>query len=315
MIIKQRVESEELVIHHILSNRIRFNAMEAQHYQRLKDGYRGEKIFDTYTNKIACEHLIIQDLLLSWNNTLFQIDTLLILPEIIYLYEIKYFKDDYLYGDQHLIKLPSFEVANPLHQVQKSESLLKHLLKGIGLPQKVHSYVAFVHPTFFMFETPRHHPFLFLPQLDKHIHHLNNSNNKLTFKDKDTAEVLLKSHIPRHPNLKLPNYSFDKIQKGTSCAKCRSLNTRNTGKNVLCLDCQHRDGLEDAIYRGAEEFLLLFPKMDLTAQVLQVYLNIFPYSKTIYKVLSKYYSVNIKKRPYVFYKKEISSNSRDIVLS
>ncbi|QPC47848.1 nuclease-related domain-containing protein [Mangrovibacillus cuniculi] len=305
MILKKRVESEELVIHNYLCNRINFSLTDTQRHQRLKDGYHGELLFDSFTSKITCEHVIIQDLLLSWNNTLFQIDTLLVLPSLLYVYEVKNFKEDYIYGDKHLIKLPHFEVQNPLHQVQKSETLLQHLVKSMGHRPVVNSKVVFVNPSFFMYQTPQSLPFLFNSQLKKHIQSISSSTSSLTPKDNQLVNSIMDTHIPKYPNPTIPKYSFESINKGARCIKCGSIDTLFNGKSVVCTSCGGKMNLEKTILKNAEEFTILFPNIDLTTVNLQRFCRIFTCKRTIRNVLAKYFDQLDNTNPIKFYKRDL----------
>ena len=80
---KSRTESTELLILRSLNTRITLSDKDKQHYFNLKKGYEGEVMFDSETEKLQCECLILNDLLLKLNNTTFQIDTLII-SETIY---------------------------------------------------------------------------------------------------------------------------------------------------------------------------------------------------------------------------------------
>jgi hypothetical protein len=78
MAYKPRTESEELLILRSLNTRMNLSVKDKQHYFNLKKGYEGEEMFDTLTENLQCECFILNDLLLKTNNTIFQIDTLII---------------------------------------------------------------------------------------------------------------------------------------------------------------------------------------------------------------------------------------------
>lgn len=82
---KSRKESKELQALKFLNNRMDLSAKDKQHYLNLKKGFEGEVMFDLLTETFECECLILNDLLLKVNNTLFQIDTLIISSETLYL--------------------------------------------------------------------------------------------------------------------------------------------------------------------------------------------------------------------------------------
>ena len=94
---KSRSESAELLILRSLNSRMNLPAKDKQHYFNLQKGFEGEIQFDSVTAKLQLECYILNDLLLKQNNTTFQIDTLIILSETIYLFEVKNYEGDYYY--------------------------------------------------------------------------------------------------------------------------------------------------------------------------------------------------------------------------
>lgn len=79
---------------------------EKQYCSNLFKGYDGEVLFDSYTSKLECECLVINDLLLQYNNTTFQIDTLIITPDKLYIFEVKNYECDYFFESDILYKKP-----------------------------------------------------------------------------------------------------------------------------------------------------------------------------------------------------------------
>src|ERR1700748_3760767 len=94
---KSRTKSAELLILKSLNIRMNLSEKDKQHYFNLEKGYKGEVLFDSLTEKLHCECFILNDLLLNLNNSTFQIDSLIISPEAIYLFEVKNYEGDYYY--------------------------------------------------------------------------------------------------------------------------------------------------------------------------------------------------------------------------
>ena len=94
----------------------------------LVKGFEGEVMFDLLTEKLQCQSYILNDLLLETNNGKFQIDTLMITQEPLYLFEVKNYEGDFYFEADRFYTLPKKEYKNPLHQLQRSESLLRQLL-------------------------------------------------------------------------------------------------------------------------------------------------------------------------------------------
>ena len=143
---KSRTESAELLILKSLNTRMNLSEKDKQHYFNLKKGYKGEILFDSLTEKLHCECFILNDLLLNLNNSTFQIDSLIISSETIYLFEVKNYEGDYYYESDRLYKKPKFEISNPLSQLSRSESLLRQLLQNLGFNIPIRCFSRFYQP-------------------------------------------------------------------------------------------------------------------------------------------------------------------------
>ncbi|MFK4998085.1 nuclease-related domain-containing protein [Bacillus sp. N9] len=84
-----RKEPTELAVLKFLNNRMDLSDDFKRYYFNLQKGYDGERMFDSLTESLQSECLILNDLLLEINNTVFQIDTLIIFPETIYIFDVK----------------------------------------------------------------------------------------------------------------------------------------------------------------------------------------------------------------------------------
>jgi hypothetical protein len=113
MIIKPRDESKELKLLRSLNGRMNLSVKEANYYWNLEKGFRGEKKFDEWSEKLSYDWLVVNDLLLECNNTVFQIDTLLISQETIYLFEVKNFEGDFFIDTDRWYALPRTEKRIP----------------------------------------------------------------------------------------------------------------------------------------------------------------------------------------------------------
>ncbi|WP_409973457.1 nuclease-related domain-containing protein [Bacillus sp. Bva_UNVM-123] len=105
---KPRFEPDELKIFRILNVRMSLSDRDKKKYENLEKGFRGEQAFDEWLLALTCDCIILNNLLLEANNTVFQIDSLLITREKIYLFEVKNYEGD-LYirttnGTQYLVK-------------------------------------------------------------------------------------------------------------------------------------------------------------------------------------------------------------------
>jgi hypothetical protein len=260
-----------------------------QHYFNLKKGFEGEKLFDSLTEKLQCECLILNDLLLSQSNTLFQIDTLIITQESIYFFELKNFEGDHYYESGRFYRAPNNEISNPLTQLDRSESLLRRLLQSLGFSISIDASVVFINPEFTLYQTPLNKPFIFPTQINRFLKKMNVTPSKLTRKHKILADKLISLHITDSPFTRLPPYEFDQLQKGVTCVKCSSFSISVEGRSCFCKECGQKEAVSLAVLRNVKEFKLLFPDQKITTSAIYDWFKVVESKKRIRRILEKNY--------------------------
>jgi hypothetical protein len=95
MLKKIRSKPAKLEILESLDTRMNLLTEDKQNYLNLKKGYEGEVMFDLLTEKLECDCYILNDLRLKVNNSIFQIDTLIIFQKIIQAFEVKNYEGDF----------------------------------------------------------------------------------------------------------------------------------------------------------------------------------------------------------------------------
>src|SRR5690625_35276 len=200
MIYKPRTKPKELTILELLNKRTELTSKDHKHYFSMKKGYEGEVKFDELlTDKMQCDCLILNDLLLEVNNTTFQIDSLIIKQEKIFFYEVKNFEGDYYYENGKLFKRPKYEILNPLDQLNRSDSLLRQLLLSLGFKPQIDASVVFINPEFTLYQAPLDKPIIYPTQLRNYIQSLNSNPSKLTIRHKKLADQLTALHQTESP--------------------------------------------------------------------------------------------------------------------
>lgn len=284
---KSRNESIELLILKTLNSRISLSDKDKQYYFNLKKGNEGEILFDTLTDKLQCECLILNDLLLKVNNTMFQIDALVILSDTIYLFEVKNYEGDYYYESDRLYKKPKSEITNPLNQLSRSESLLRQLLQNLGFNIPIHASVVFINPGFTLYQAPLNKPFIFPTQVNSYIKKLNMITRKLDKKHWLLADKLISLHIKDSPFKLLTAYDYDQLRKGITCIKCTSFSISVQGKKCVCEECGYEEEVEAAVMRNVTEFRLLFPDQRITTNVIHDWCKVVESKRRIRKILER----------------------------
>ena len=274
-----------------LNTRMDLPDKEKQHYLNLKKGYEGETQFDLLTEKLQCECYILNDLLLTCKKTVFQIDTVIITEQCIYFFEVKNYEGDYYYEGERIYKLPKTEITNPLIQLKRNESLLRQLLQKFGFNLNIYGYVVFINPEFTLYQSPLNKPFLFPPQVNRHLDNLNSISSKLNNEHKLLAEKLISLHMINSPFTQLPSYDYYQLQKGITCNKCTSFSISIVKRKCICTECGHKEVVEAAVMRSVKEFKLLFPQKKITTNLIYDWFKVINSKKRIRKILNN----NLKK--------------------
>ncbi|QQZ10345.1 nuclease-related domain-containing protein [Heyndrickxia vini] len=171
---------------------------------------------------ITIESLLLNDLLFEHNNTYFQIDSLLILQEIIHLFEVKNYEHDYYIEKEKWYTFTGKEIKNPLLQLNRNASLLRRILHDLGIYLPIKEHLVFVNPDFYLYQVPINLPIIFPSQIERFIININKKPSNLTNHHTKIANQLLSLHLSESPFMRLPNYSFEQLKKGIICCKCRS---------------------------------------------------------------------------------------------
>nr|WP_238544498.1 nuclease-related domain-containing protein [Geomicrobium sp. JCM 19037] len=79
----EREKSAELTLLRLLNKRMRLDAPE--HLHSLEKGFVGECHLDKWLNSVTSDCIILNDLWLQYKQSLFQVDTLIIFPEKIFI--------------------------------------------------------------------------------------------------------------------------------------------------------------------------------------------------------------------------------------
>lgn len=284
---KRRTRSFELEILTLLDERKGLPASEKRYYYNLAKGYEGELAFDHLIEQLHCDCLILNDLLFNVNHTSFQIDTLIVTLGKIYMYEVKNFDGDYYYEADRLFKKPKYEVSNPLHQLVRSESLLRQLLLRNGFNFHIEAFIVFINSAFTLYQAPLNKPIIFPTQVNQHMKNLNGITTKLTARETKVADQLLSLHNPNSPYKRIPTYDYYQLEKGMICTICRSIATFIRHNKCICSKCNHIESTTDAVLRSVEEFKKLFPDKTITTNIIYDWCKIIPEKRTIRRILLK----------------------------
>ncbi|WP_066249086.1 nuclease-related domain-containing protein [Neobacillus drentensis] len=294
MIIKTRQERLEITILRSLNARMSLSDKEVTNYLILKKGFEGEQKSDAWLEGLSEDWLIIHDLLLEYNNSKFQIDTLLISQNKIYPLDIKYFEGDYYVEGDKWYTCIKKEIKNPLHQLSRFEIMLRSLLDDLGYRYPLDSYLIFNNPEFHLYLTTVNTSIIFPTQLNRFLKKLNANAKpgKLNKGHLKLAEQLVSLHLVEPPYPRLPSYGYGHLVKGILCPQCYSFFTDLLGGQLVCNNCGWKEEIESAVLRSVAELQLLFPDQKITTKVVHEWCRIIKSEKTIRRILGKNYKLS-----------------------
>ncbi len=299
IIIRARQEPEELKLLKCLSPRKDLSEKELNTLRNLERGFEGELLFDNWVEDLSNGWIILNDILLEYNQTEFQIDSLFISSELIYLFEVKYFDGDFYIDGDGFYTQSGKEINNPLLQLERSESLFRRLLQDFGIKTPIKSFVCFVHPEFHLYEAPRNHPIIFPTQLPRFVKKLQMNPPTIQKASLRLAEKIVAAHINESRHKRVYEYQFEELKKGVRCYNCVSFMDDYSPEYLICNKCGIKEKAVTAILRNVEEFIFLFPKKRIFTNTIYEWCNGIRSKKTIRRILMlKYTPVGISKDSY-----------------
>jgi hypothetical protein len=260
---------------------------EKKNYYNLEKGFEGEVKFDLLTEKLQSDCLVLNDLLLEVNNSVFQIDTAIIFQKTIYLFDVKNFEGDYYYENEKFYTKTGNEIKDPLLQLKRCESLFRQLLQKLGVNFHVEAYLVFINPEFTLLQAPRSYPIIFLTQLNRFMKKLNILPSKLNQRHENLANQLNSLHQNETPYTQLLAYDYNQLQKGIICSSCHSLLTSVKKNKIVCEECEHQEVIDLAVLRSVAELKFLFPDRKITTNGVSEWCKVVESKKTIGRILKQ----------------------------
>ncbi|HEU5138440.1 MAG TPA: nuclease-related domain-containing protein [Bacillales bacterium] len=309
MLVKPRFEPKKLELLRCLNARMNLPTKEANDLLSLEKGYEGEKKFDDWLENHSDDGLVLNDLLLESNNTLFQIDSLMITQKKIYLFEVKNYEGDFYVDDDRWHALSGIEIKSPLLQLKRSESLFRRLLQDWEVKMPLEAYLIFMNPQFHLYQAPLNLAAVFPPQLNRFMERLKKEQSKLKENHLSLAKQLLAAHLEDSPYTRFPHYHFSQLKKGILCSTCQSISIDLCERTLVCNECGHKENINTGVLRSVNEFHTLFPDRKITTTAIQEWCEILS-KKVIHRVLSKHFKLlgHGKSAHYIQFEKDDENN-------
>lgn len=273
---------------------MKLSVKDRNYFENLDKGYKGELMYDEWMEKhLQNNYLIINDLLLEINNTIFQIDSLLLSSNKILQIEVKNFEGDHYIEGDRWYRSNGTEIQNPLMQVERAESNLRRIFQFIGRNIPIESYLLFINPNFHLYQAPRNTPIIFPTQLTRFMEKLNKPTPPLLEAHHQFAEKLISLHLMESPYKRLPVYRYEQLEKGITCGRCHSFFSEfhTNRKAVICKECGYIENVKSAILRSVEEYRLLFPERKTTTNAIFEWCKVVRSKKVIWGILTNNYKV------------------------
>jgi hypothetical protein len=271
---------------------MKLSAEDKLQYYNLSKGFEGELLFDQLTDNLKSENLMIRDLLLKTNNSLFQIDTTMIFQKTLYLLDVKNFEGEYYFRDDGFFKIDKkHPLKDPLAQLKRAEVLFRQFIQKFGFNLTVESYLVFINPEFTLYQDSPNRQIILPTQVNQFIKKLNEISSNLTDVQNKLGEQLISAHITDCPYSQVPVYKYSTLKKGFDCHNCHSFSIYIGKTKLTCNDCGYVEKIATAVLRSVEEIRLLFPELRTTTRLVEDWCNYELSKKQIRRILGSEYTL------------------------
>lgn len=289
MVIKPYKETLPLQIMRCLIPRYELPPDAKQSYFYLEKGHEGERKFAALLESLSNNFIILHDLLLVHDSTIFQIDALLITHKTIYLFEVKNYEGEYYIESDIWYTLSGKEIKNPLLQLNRCVSLLRQFLQKSGFKLPIKGKVIFINPEFTLYQALPQLTIVLPSQLNRFLSQFNGNFPTPGKSLKKLADIIVANHVNESSH-RPSHYDYDQLKKGIVCKQCNSLSTSYIRRLIVCDDCNYEEDVDSSVKRSIKEFQLLFPQEKITTSIIHEWCGVTPL-KLIRRVLVRYFTM------------------------
>lgn len=290
---QQVTRPRELIVYELLDGRISLTTEQKIKMQNLKKGYEGEKLFSELLKEKTNQNFIpLFDVLLEDDGTVFQLDCLLIFQYEMIMLEIKNYYGEFLLKDDYLFSVTAEKrYRNPLHQLQRSNLLLRELFSKHKINLPLTSQIIFVNQEFTLFHAEQHSDLILPTQLNAYLSKLNDKSGSIGNHQYQISNTLLNLQLNKFMDNRMPDYTYSQMMKGILCKTCRGPILIEKRK-FYCHYCNKEEGIDAAIMRNIGEFQILFPHKKITVKNIYDWCNEVVSRSTIKRVLVRNMKLN-----------------------
>lgn len=286
-----------------LQHRKTLTPNERTQLETLQKGFSGEMKFYQLVTGENTKGRFLFDLLFTNQGTEFQIDSLHIDNNTLILYEIKHFSGDFfIQQDKWYLVGNKQEIRNPLIQLQRSEFLLRDLLKQALPHLEIKAYLVFVHESFMLYQVPLGYPAIFPSQLARFQQSIKTNQASVSNQTKNIAHTVSALDIGESRYAKYPVYSYDELKKGIVCSlECGGFLQNYTKLLLRCPKCKTTKSISSALEEAITEYQFLFPERNITTGNVREWCNNTLSKSTILRFLNANFNIYRNGR-YTYYK-------------
>ncbi|SFC13579.1 Nuclease-related domain-containing protein [Alkalibacterium subtropicum] len=264
-----RNKSEQLKIMESLNSRSRLPHSQKQYLLNLKKGFEGEELFDQLIQKhLGTDVLVLNDRLVTYNGSTAQIDALVVIGNILYLYEVKNYEGEYQQLAGQFRRLKGKDFICPSVQLYRTEKVLQQMISQWTESLEICSFVIFVSPDFTLYDARITNPFILPTQISTHFTKLKNAQLQSSIESKRILNKLQSESRSGETYRGTPQeYKYEELKKGLICPDCCSFNLKLSERQAICLDCGRKISADALLLNHMNEIKMLFPETDLTTSL------------------------------------------------
>ncbi len=256
MLLRERELAIELRILQALKGRLLFSPEMERQLWNSESGQMGERAFDCIGAEYENDLVRMNDLVLSADGKLCQVDALYICDGVLYLFEVKNWSGAFRLNNGEFLG----GSACPLAQLNRSRKILERVLWNLRISVPVEMRLVFMGPGVCLYGLRQEDPILMAHQLPKFFEGLRRQNRRFIQRsDIQLGERLVQCHVADNPYRKLPPYSSKTVASGIMCPNCRVAMRPYHAKNLICGDCGFNELKKNSLRRSITELDLLFP--------------------------------------------------------
>jgi hypothetical protein len=172
MAYKERTKPRLLCIYEALAKRMKLSPDDHYYLLNMDGGFGGELGLDVHTDAFDSCCLVLNELQLRHNRSSIQIDTLVICPDKLLLYETKNYKGVHRWGPLTFLKLSGVTLENPSIQLRRTQARLEVLLTALKIQMPIEAYVVYINPEFTLMGAQENEDYLLPSQIPDYFQKL-----------------------------------------------------------------------------------------------------------------------------------------------